>query len=63
MAVHAHDAGGSGADYYWGSTNLNDPSTFGHLDIPEFEDAVFVVLLPPAIVILMRRSGKVNKRR
>ena len=63
MAVHAHDAEGSGADYYWGSSNMNDPSTFGHLDIPEFQDGVFVLLLSPAIVILMRRSGKVNKRR
>lgn len=63
MAVHAHDAGGSGADYYWGSNDLNNPSTFGELDIPEFQDAIFVLLLPPAIVILMRRPGKVNKRR
>lgn len=63
MAVHAHNANGGGSDYYWGSTNLNDPSTFGILDIPEFQDILLVVLFAPAVVLVLRRAGKINKRR
>lgn len=64
LAVHAHDADGTGSDYYWGSTDLNNPHDFGDLDIPEFEEVAVVVIMAPAIVILMlRRSGKNNKHR
>ena len=63
MAIHVHDANSTGFDYYWGSNNLNNPSTYGHVDIPEFEQVVAVMAVVPAIAIMIRRRGKINKQR
>ena len=59
FAVIAHDIGGS--DYTWGSTSPpsdTDPSTWGHLDIPEFRD----VLIPIAIVGVIYFIGRRRRR-
>ncbi len=63
MAIHAHDDRGTGYDFYWGSSNLDDPSTFGHLDIPEFHDIFLILVMMPIILVMIRRSGKVNKHK
>ncbi len=63
MAIHAHDDKGTGYDFYWGSNNLDDPSTYGHLDIPEFHDILLILIMMPLVLIVIRRSGKVNKHK
>jgi tetratricopeptide (TPR) repeat protein len=65
LAIHAHDDEPPSAEYYWGSENLNDPSSFGHLEIPEFQDIIPLMALIPAILVILqrRRSGKNNKPR
>ena len=65
LAIHAHDDEPPGAEYYWGSNNLNDPSTFKDLQIPEFQDVIPVLVLIPAILVILqrRRPGKNNKPR
>jgi hypothetical protein len=65
LAIHAHDDETPGAEYYWGSSNLNDPSTFKDLEIPEFPDVIPLLVLIPAILVTLqrRRPGKNNKPR
>ena len=60
MAVHAHDDDGTGADYYWGSSDLNTPSTFGDLEIPEFQEIVIVLILVPLVIVAVRRRSDVQ---
>jgi hypothetical protein len=63
LAIHAHDDELPGAEYYWGSNNLNDPSTFKDLEIPEFQEVIPLLVLIPAILIILKRRwpGKINK--
>jgi len=65
LAMHAHDDEPPGADYYWGSDNLDNPSTFDDLEIPEFQDVIVLSVLIPAILVILRRRrpGKINKLR
>ncbi len=65
LAIHAHDDEPPSAEYYWGSNNLNDPSTFKDLQIPEFQDVIPLLVLIPAILVILqrRRPGKNNKPR
>ena len=59
LAVHAHDDDGTGADYYWGSSDLNTPSTFGDLEIPEFQEIVIVLVVVPLVIVAVRRRSDV----
>jgi hypothetical protein len=58
FAIHLFNWTGS-FNYYWGSTNvdINKPSTWGHLDIPEFP----AILVPILIVVAVGRPWR--KRR
>jgi hypothetical protein len=59
FAVRALDIGGS--TFTWGSTNPPadvDPSTWGHLDIPEFQDLVVPVAVVGVIYFVARRRRR-----
>jgi len=58
FAIHLFNATGS-FHYYWGSAsvNINQPNTWGHLDIPEFP----AILIPILIVVAIARPWR--KRR
>jgi hypothetical protein len=59
FAIHLFNWTGS-FSYYWGATNvdINKPSTWGHLDIPEFP----AILIPILIVVAVIRPWRKRRR-
>jgi len=59
FAIHLFNWTGT-FNYYWGATNvdINKPSTWGHLDIPEFP----AILIPILIVVAVGRLWRKRRR-
>jgi len=60
FAIHAHNAQGSGSDYYWGSDTVSpeNPGSWGHIDAPEFSDVVVLVCVVVVIYLVARRRRR-----